>query len=214
VILPVRLMSQTSGVAKKRPGNVPSMPTLTERIEHSLSVVAVSGETRNAVISEANPSLALDHLPLSGTITPRAKHRTRNPRYRSGLETMDLPRRRLDAMGRWTDEVTLGSPALGREVELARNWYYLLQIHGGETLDATFDGSVDAGRDKNKQPAGSEKETRRRLDDTQRRVKAREKQYQCVGCRQPITGNRYECQGSDRFNLCQDCFTYPKKKTH
>jgi hypothetical protein len=87
--LPVRLMSQTSGVAKKQSNKAPSTPALTERIEHSLAVVARSGDTSNVSISEARPSFArepapsVEAPPSRTTVVPR-RHRGGNPRWRAG----------------------------------------------------------------------------------------------------------------------------------
>lgn len=87
--LPVRLMSQTSSVAKKQSNKAPSTPALTERIEHSLAVVARSGDTSNVSISEARPSFArepapsVEAPPSRTTVVPR-HHRGGNPRWRAG----------------------------------------------------------------------------------------------------------------------------------
>jgi hypothetical protein len=222
--LPLRTMAQTSGITKKGPGkDAPSRPVPAERIEYGLAV-AYLGDNINAVISEANPRLALDSPPRSGTVAPRPTHRMmmaaprvpreRELRYLSSATERDLDRRRRDP--RDPDEATVD-----------RTCYLLVQIHR-HTLESpeepTLTGSADAEMTEYDQPvtegvscADYQQHNRRKYNDNSRaNLKAHEwGRHQCDGCRELITSVRYECRSGDRyegndcFNLCHCCFLRP-----
>ena len=251
--LPVRLMSQTSGVAKKQPSKAPSTPALAERVEHSLAVVARSGDTSNVAISEARPSCArepapsVEAPPSRTTVAPR-NPRGRGPRWRAGdacdavdskfnpmlvldpAPTIAAPRSRTvvprnprgrnprwrAAPGEQPDLIDPDEEARRREGAFDRNLYCLNQIHH-VTPDATLAGSAGAERDEHERRVAEsrtcvdiDEENKRRSDDLRVGVQAGGKGYQCDGCRQLITGNRYECFSlSLAFDLCHDCFLSP-----
>jgi len=146
--LPLRTMAQTSGIAKKVPDkDAPSRPALAERIERGLAAVTGSGDNSNAVISEHNPKLALDHPSRKGIVVTRLTYRRTTVVPRISPESFYEESPAMTALRIDPDEETYRSMVQGKEVSIDRNCYILLQIHRETPKEPTVASSATAADD-------------------------------------------------------------------